>query len=314
MVENGDEPKNVLKIFLKTRHDLRTNSVLTSWKPVTNPAIGSINSYIENPEFFPRAYEIGEGKVFTTSELPELGPKMEFDVRVIRQRFIPNAEYTIERYLKEEGRYTSFVRRLVRNVLYQWFELTERNEQPLPSHLQSCYENEKCDEKFQAVADSFYDRAPGLYALYSISRLKDSLPFLKNYRLPESTISLSKICGDFSIRQLLTDGKYITYDTEKYGVGEPARDLSLMVEDVLIKQGKERAMDFISEIVDVYGDERLILPMERAAVGHNAERALTSLPDRFGLRFDRGYFIENLRANIEFYHDVKRKYFHSNRL
>lgn len=79
--EDGRSPENVIKIFLKSRHNIRKDVDMETWGSSNDPASNSIRAAKENPTLFPYASQVGVGKLWAED--------LEFDIEIIRQEYIP---------------------------------------------------------------------------------------------------------------------------------------------------------------------------------------------------------------------------------
>lgn len=161
------------------------------------------------------------------------------------------------------------------------------------------------EEAFKAIRQRYHDRFSGLTGKYALEKIRNSYPFLRGYKLPEVEFERSKITGDFAPRQSLWEG-YLSFDTEKYREGEPARDLSLMVEEAYKKFDRETAEKIVSDISEIVGDRNIIHQMERSIIGYLSERT----PNAYSKRDERLYK-DLLKMNLEFYDGLKpsKKFF-----
>lgn len=299
-LEYGDEdelPNSVVKTYLKTRHNFRKNASMKSWNKSNNPVLNSVKAHKENKSLFPTTSKVGEGNL-TAGDF-------DFDIQIIRQDYIPEAKNkTIERSIKDRDLDRTTKNR-IDEVIKKWKGMVESNRSKVDHELEGLTEEAKKGNllSFKTLQEKYHDRFPGLMADLPLKKVKERYPSLKNYELPEVSFESSKIVGDFAHRQLLWGkDEYLTFDTEKYGTGEPERDLSLMIEELINEEEPnfKRGEEVLSQISDSIEHEELVPRMERSAVGYEAERVMNSYTER-----QRSFYKGLLELNIKFYRDLE---------
>jgi aminoglycoside phosphotransferase (APT) family kinase protein len=78
---------------------------------------------------------------------------------------------------------------------------------------------------------------------------------------------VSKIVGDLSPKHALLDGPWLAFDLEKYGLGDPAKDLSTILRFYLYRHDPGNAGRVLKYVRERYHDPSLIYRMYLAALG-----------------------------------------------
>jgi hypothetical protein len=219
-------------------------------------------AYRENPELFPPARVAGTGRL-----LPA-GPDLLFI---------------------EQGRITArqpqyrFSSREWDTILDKWDRMIERHARSLPSELQWQLERlgHGTEKASQEISRCYFDGLAALQAPTGLRQLRDRHIIAEAPNLPQPQLSsVSKIVGDISPKHVLLDGPWLAFDLEKYGPGDPAKDLSTILRFYLYRcdpVNAERALKYLRER---YSDPGLIYRVYLAALGSGSRLLFNPSPER----------------------------------
>jgi len=259
------------------------------------------SAWRENPDLFPEARKAGEAEFTVESEKSK---KMR--IVFVWQRYVdlPKPDY-------------DFNERQWNCVLAKWDRLIQRHRRPVPSALKALQQKiETGDEKaYHAITKRYYDSFSALQAGFAIRRLKrqaagpqpkgspNEFAFLKGFQPPVfRALEASKIVGDISPKHVFCEGNYLAFDLEKYGLGDPAKDLSMILRSYLYRNDPAMAERVLKYLKARYGDAELLRRVYLCALG-SGTRILGLRPCRHP---DRAKAIERLKKVVEFYPKAAR--------
>jgi hypothetical protein len=210
-----------------------------------------LTAYSENPDLFPRVALIGFGQL------------SDIQLLLLRQA-----------YIKLSGPDYDFLPAQWDRVLERWDRLIERHRQPMSQDLSKyidCLQTLKESETaYREISERYHDGFAAYQALYGWRRLSDRETLLEfcDIRLPEVPVaSVSKIVGDLSPQHVLLNESYLAFDLEKYGLGDPAKDLSTILRFYLYRDDEQNAERVLKYLRERYGDAHLIYRVYLAALG-----------------------------------------------
>lgn len=269
----SDRIEEVIKAYLAT-----------SEKELDEIAQSYESAWRENPDLFPEAQKAGEAEFTVESEKSK---KMR--IVFVWQRYVdlPKPDY-------------DFNERQWDHVLNKWDRLIERHKVAVPSELKTLKQKiEAGDEKaYHAITKRYYDGFSALQANFVIRKLKrqgrSELAFLRDFQPPAfRTLEVSKIVGDISPKHVFCEGNYLAFDLEKYGLGDPAKDLSMILRSYLYRDDSAMAERVLKYLKARYSDAELLRRVYLCALGSGA-RILKKHPER-------AKAIERLKKVVEFY-------------
>lgn len=281
------KPENVIKIYPETRVNTRDKDWF--WES-QNPVRNSARASQENPQLFPESEEIGRGLLYT-----DLG---KYKMGVLRQGYIPGAEEnTLRRSLEENG----YVREVMKDALNRWDLLVGGHRTGLSKRDRKLKEMADAgDERAQQeVRKTYYQEFPSLLAGLVSEGLEERGIEVE---FKDVEIKKSKTVGDPAPRQVLVGEEcpYLSFDLDRYGYGEPEKDLSFLVEMIRRKEGSEMALRAGEEILSLYDgpETELFEKLKRSDLTYRGEKYL------FGPESKRERNLRLLEEEIEFYESL----------
>ena len=205
----------------------------------------------ENPDLFPEIAFVGRGHLATKN----------MELLLLRQQYVSGSfpDYDFKPAQWDQ-------------ILGKWDRLTTRHQQSMPDDLRlaiACM-NEDGIKIYHKIALEYHDGFAAYQAPFGWRRLQQHKEFddFAKLELPEPKVSPgSKIIGDISPKHVLVDGKFLAFDLEKYGLGDPAKDLSTIIRFYLYRddiENAERVMGYLSRL---YQDSQLLYRIYLAALG-----------------------------------------------
>ncbi len=239
-------------------------------------------AYRENPDLFPQARRVGTG-----SRLPN-GPDL---------LFIEQPRITAHRPPYQ------FSRREWDAVLDKWDTMIERHTLSLSATLQSLLKRLKRgdEQAYQAISRCYFDGLASLQAPMALRQLRDRHIITTDAPdLPQPQLSsVSKIVGDVAPKHVLLDSPWLAFDLEKYGPGDPAKDLSTILRFYLYRHDPINAERVVEYLRERYNDPSLLYRVYLAALG-SGSRLLYGTPSEL--------VRARYQAVLDFY-PVAHKYF-----
>lgn len=280
------ERENVIKVFPETRFNVRREEEI--WKHSNNPANNYVNGAYENRDLFPDSKKIGRGTLYTDDG--------EFGLEILRQEYIPHVEENLFRNIIEEGEYS---KKILERVLEKWNTLIDRHRTNLTQEdIRLKKMIRKGNNKvLKEIRNKYHERFPSLQFEYIVRELERQYE-IEFGDLENGKIEKSKILGDFAPRQILVPGRYLSFDLERYGSGEPGKDLSFLLETVERKIGRKMAEKIAEDMVSILQDPDLLKKLKKNIIGYRGEKLL------FGLDRKRERNLSLLKSDIEFYEDL----------
>lgn len=239
-------------------------------------------AYRENPDLFPKARRVGTGKI-----MPQ-GP----DLLVIEQAriFERQPSYHFNPHEWEV-------------ILAKWDKLIARHTRPIPLELHSWIERLAGDDEaaYHEISQQYADALASVQAPTALQRLRDRhIIIIDAPDLPQPQLSsVSKIVGDVSPKHVLLDGPGLAFDLEKYGLGDPAKDLSTILRFYLYRHDPVNAGRVLKYLRERYNDPSLIYRMYLAALGSGSRLLYGTSSETVRERY---------QAVLDFY-PVAHKYF-----
>lgn len=278
-------PENVIKVYPETRVNTREEDWFWAEE---NPVDNSVKASRENPDLFPDTEKIGAGILYTDKD--------EYGIGVLKQEYLPYAEGKTLRNSLEEGQYE---KDSMKEILAKWTEMIERHREDLDSEDKKILDTEIPREReSDEVRRRYHERFPSLQFDYVMGRLEDF--DIETEDLSDLKIEKSKILGDFAPRQILRGGTdYLSFDLDRYGVGEPYKDLGFLLETIDRKIGKEEAEKVAKDLESISTDEKFLKKMKRSILGYRGEKFLNG-PER-----KKGRNLRLLERDIDFYGKLK---------
>lgn len=274
----SNNTKNVIKAYL-VGTDREPSDIAKSYE----------SAWRENSDLFPEAHKAGEAKITVESQKSKVYRSKKMRIVFVWQRYVdlPKPDYDFK-----ESQWD--------RVLEKWDRLIERHKAAVPSELKTLRQKiEAGDEKaHHAIAQRYYDGFSALQAGFAIRKLKrqgrSELAFLKDFQPPVFSIfEASKIVGDISPKHVFCEGPYLAFDLEKYGLGDPAKDLSMILRSYLYRDDPAMAERVLKYLKARYSDAELLRRVYLCALGSGA-RILKKHPER-------AKAIERLKKVVEFY-------------
>ncbi|MBI1743047.1 hypothetical protein HYR54_08275 [Candidatus Acetothermia bacterium] len=236
----SDQSSSVLKVYLSGLP-----------RDFDSIAKNYLEAYRENPDLFAEVTLVGRGHLVSKN----------IELLLLRQRFIPSAfpDYDFQPAQWDQ-------------IFGKWDRLITRHRQSMPDDLRLAIArmNEDNIKAYHEIAQNYHDSFAAYQAPFSWRRLRQEQAFtaFESIRLPEPEMSAaSKIIGDISPKHVLLGEKYLAFDLEKYGFGDPAKDLSTVVRYYLYRddvKNAERVMGYLSQR---YKDSQLVYRIYLAALG-----------------------------------------------
>ncbi len=275
----SDRIENVIKAYLSTSQR-KLDEIARSYE----------NAWHENPDLFPEARKAGEAE-FTFESRKSKKMRIVF----VWQRYVdlPKPDYDFK-----ESQWD--------RVLEKWDRLIERHKVAVPSELKTLKQKIEAGEEkaYRAITQHYYDGFSALQAGFAIRKLKrkgrslNELAFLKDFQPPAfHTLEVSKIVGDISPKHVFCEGNYLAFDLEKYGLGDPAKDLSMILRSYLYRDDPVMAERALKYLKARYSDAELLRRVYLCALG-SGTRIVGLRPCRHP---DRAKAIERLKKVVEFY-------------
>ena len=289
IIETFGHHKSILFKEINSNEIIKVYHEISCHRKLEDIVQSYIHAWKENPDMFPRAEKIGEGKLY-------MG-KNSYDLIVIRQQFIENAENgTLRCFLEKD-----YDERAIELCLDKWDRLIDRHRTSPPLKLLKILERveEKDFESFKKITDEYYDGFANLQASFAIEKLKKmgKLRFLNGLEFPRADINVSKIVGDISPKHLIVGGNYLSVDAEKYGLGDPSRDLATFIRYFI---GKDHVKKILKQIGDRYGGATLKNSFLNL-IGDRARIVLYPLRDS-----DLDKNMRNFREDLSIYQLIKK--------
>ncbi len=240
ILENPDYHKSLL--FKENDSVIKICTGMTSYRNLRDIENSYLNAWKENPDLFPEVSKIGEGEI-------ELYDGKKYDMTIIKQKYVK--EKTLKSLLKID-----YDDAAIESCLDKWDRLINRHKSNPPEKLLKLFKevNENDFSSFKKITDKYYDGFPNLQASFAIEKLKRKFEFLNGLELPEVDINVSKIVGDISPKHLIVNGNYLSVDVEKYGFGDPSRDLATFIQYFI---GKDQIKKALKQLSDRYNHELL---------------------------------------------------------
>lgn len=207
-------------------------------------------AYRENPDLFPQTRCVGTGRWIPN------GPDLLFIEQPRITAHQPQYQFSCREW---------------DTVLDKWDIMIERHTLSFSSKLQSLLDRLQCgDERaYQAISQCYFDGLASLQAPVALRQLRDRYVIITDAPdLPQPQLSsVSKIVGDVSPKHVLLDGPWLAFDLEKYGLGDPAKDLSTILRFYLYRHDPITAERVLKYLRERYNDPSLIYRVYLAALG-----------------------------------------------
>lgn len=270
----SDRIENVIKAYLSTS-ERKPDGIAKSYE----------SAWRENSDLFPEAHKVGEAQFTVESQKSKVQKSKKIRIIFIWQRYVdlPKPDYDFK-----ESQWD--------RVLEKWDRLIERHKMPIPAELEALKRKvEQGDEQaYYEITKRYYDGFSALQAGFAIRRLQNELAFLKDFQPPAfSTFEVSKIVGDLSPKHVFCEGPYLAFDLEKYGLGDPAKDLSMIIRSYLYRNDPAMAERVLKYLKARYGDAELLRRVYLCTLGSGA-RILSP-------HLERAKAIERLKKVVAFY-------------
>lgn len=283
ILENPDYHKSLL--FKENNSVIKIYTGMTSYRNLRDIENGYLNDWRENPDLFPEVSKIGEGEL-------ELYDDKKYDMIIIRQEYVK--EKSLKSYLT-----INYDEVAVESCLNKWDRLIKRHKSNPPEKLLKLFKevNENNFSSFKKITDEYYNGFANLQAGFAIEKLKKKIEFLNGLELPEIDINVSKIVGDISPKHLIVNGNYLSVDVEKYGFGDPSRDLATFIGYFI---GKDQIEKVLKQLSDRYNHE-LLKNSFLSLIGDKARTILYPRGDD-----DLNKNIRDLKKNLGIYPLMKK--------
>lgn len=234
----------------------------------------------DHPDLLPQSRCVGTGKL-----IPE-GPELLFMEQ--------------ERVTVCPPRY-EFAPREWEDILQKWDTLIARHTLPVPPETQWLIERLQRDDEaaHHEMGRRYFDGLASVQAPLALRRLRGVFADAPGLAQPELS-QLSKILGDLSPKHALVASPWLAFDLEKYGPGDPAKDLSTIVRFYLYRHDATNAERVLRYLRDRYNDPGLIYRVYLATLGSGSRLLSTPAPERS--------LLERYRLVLAFY-EVAEKYF-----
>ncbi|MCX8102948.1 MAG: hypothetical protein N3E42_00685 [Candidatus Bipolaricaulota bacterium] len=219
-------------------------------RPLSAIAQSYESAHRENPDLFPPARVVGFGRVLANS----------LEMLCIEQARVaqPQPSYDFSPHEWDD-------------ILIRWDRLIARHAQPIPSELRVLCERllyTGDQAAYDRIAELYFDSLAAVQAPLALRLLRERSIVCNAPDLPYPKLSvLSKIVGDISPKHVLLGGPWLAYDLEKYGVGDPAKDLSTILRFYLYRRDPQNAERVFAYLRRRYDDADLLYRVYLAALG-----------------------------------------------
>lgn len=218
-------------------------------RPLSAIAQSYESSHRENPDLFPPARVVGFGKIFPN------GPEMLCIEQVRVSQPQPSYDFSPHEW---------------DDILTRWDHMIARHTRPIPSELQALLERLRQNDQaaYEQISRVYFDSLAALQAPLGLRLLQERSVVRNAPDLPyPKLLALSKIVGDIAPKHLLLGGPWLAFDLEKYGIGDPAKDLSTILRFYLYRRDPQNAERVFAYLRRRYDDIDVLYRVYLAALG-----------------------------------------------
>jgi hypothetical protein len=203
----------------------------------------------ENPEIFPETVVAGRARMES------------HELLILWQRYVhgsfPDYDFKPEQWDR---------------LLARWDSFSARHRQPLPESLRSLIEGRHASDPaaHRKISEIYRDAFAAYQATFGYRRLQERREFSafpKLSLLEPPLDSVTQIIGDISPKHILVEGDALAFDLEKYGLGDPAKDLSTIVRFYLYRDDLANAERLMGYLRERYGRPELVYRVYLATLG-----------------------------------------------